>query len=606
VRHNHGVQPEQSNEGFAITAVRLDGDMVVLEAMGTGHEAACPSCGARGWQVHDRYVRRPRDLSWRRWAVRLELTVRRFRCPNPQCRRKTFAESFGPVVPRSARRTAEVTAVLTAFAEDAGGEAGARLAAKARLLTSADTLLRLLRQMEPPPPATPRVLGVDDLALRRRHRYATLLIDLETHQPVDLLDDRTADVLTTWLRCHPGVEVIARDRAEAYAEGARAGAPQAQQVADRFHLLQNASAALVDLLRSRRRQVDDLVVEDVASVASDADDATEATPRAPLTSQQVGQAAAAAPPGAVTAPSIEEATQEEAAGSEPTAHGDQSAAIAPPPFATATPATPLSPTKQRQAARRAARVARWESVRAHHAAGKGIRAIARELGLHRRTVRRLLDTPLPPRNRAPARPRPGGLTSPTLQPFVAYLQDRWQAGCENIAQLYREIAGQGYTGSRSLVYQALLPWRGPRPTPEERCRRRQEAKQRRRFRLRWLCLRPPDQLDATEHAALDQALAGDAELATGYVLLQRFRTVIATRDVAALATWLTDAQASESAPFVGLANGICADRAAVEAALTTEWSTGPVEGHVHRVKLLKRQHYGRAKLDLLRRRVLAR
>ncbi len=96
MRHNHGVQPEQSNEGFAITAVRLDGDMVVLEAMGTGHEAACPSCGARGWQVHDRYVRRPRDLSWRRWAVRLELTVRRFRCPNPQCRRKTFAESFGP------------------------------------------------------------------------------------------------------------------------------------------------------------------------------------------------------------------------------------------------------------------------------------------------------------------------------------------------------------------------------------------------------------------------------------------------------------------------------------------------------------------------------
>jgi len=255
--------------------------------------------------------------------------------------------------------------------------------------------------------------------------------------------------------------------------------------------------------------------------------------------------------------------------------------------------------------RRAARVARWETVRALQAAGQGIRAIARELGLHRRTVRRLLDTPVPPRNQPPVRPRPGGLTSPTLQPFVPYLQDRWQAGCENIAHLYREIAGQGYTGSRSLVYQALLPWRGPRPPPEERCQRRREAQQRRRFRLRWLCLRPPDQLDAPEHAALDQTLADDAELATGYALLQRFRTVIATRDVGALATWLTEAQASASAPFVGFANGICADRAAVEAALTTEWSTGPVEGHVHRVKLLKRQHYGRAKLDLLRRRVLA-
>ena len=599
MRHNVRVQPDESAEGFAITAVRLVGDTVVLEAVGRAEEAPCPSCGAGAWQVHDRYVRRPRDLSWRRWTVRLELAVRRFRCPNPQCRRATFAEPFGPVVPRYARRTAEVTAVLTAFAEEAGGEAGARLAATARLPTSADTLLRLLRQTAPPTMATPRVLGVDDLALRRRHRYATLLIDLETHQPIDLLADRTADILADWLHAHPGVEVIARDRAGAYAEGARTGAPGAQQVADRFHLLQNASAALDDLLRSRRRQVDYLAVEDGAT-----EPATTATG-----CHQPGEALArAAPDPSSTAPSTTAAatppTKEAADAAAPT---HQVAVLAPTtaPAPLAASQAPLSPTKQRQAARRAARVARWETVRTLHAAGQGIRAIARELAIHRRTVRRMLETPVPPRNRPPARPRPGGLTSPTLQPFVTYLQDRWQAGCENIAQLCREIAGQGYTGSRTLVYQALLPWRGPRPTPDERRARRRKAQQRRRFRLRWLCLRPPDQLDAAEHAALDQALAADAALATGYTLLQRFRACIATRDVAALATWLADARASGSAPFVGLANGIGADRAAVEATLTTEWSTGPVEGHVHRVKLLKRQHYGRANLDLLRRRVLA-
>jgi transposase len=252
------------------------------------------------------------------------------------------------------------------------------------------------------------------------------------------------------------------------------------------------------------------------------------------------------------------------------------------------------------AAARAARRARWEDVRRRRADGQSIQGIARDLGMGRRTVRRLLATPDPPRNRV-LHPRPGGLTSPSLQPYVAYLQDRWQAGGHNISRLYREIAAQGFTKSRSLVAQALLAWRPPRPPgPRRRGRPRQ-----RRVSVRWLCLRPPAHLDAGERAALDQLLAADAALRTGYDLLQRFRRVIAARDGAALATWLVDAQASGLAPFVGLANGIAADRAAVEAALTTPWSTGPVEGHVHRVKLLKRQHYGRAKLDLLRARVLA-
>ena len=122
--------------------------------------------------------------------------------------------------------------------------------------------------------------------------------------------------------------------------------------------------------------------------------------------------------------------------------------------------------------------------------------------------------------------------------------------------------------------------------------------------MRWRCRRPPAQLEADERAALDRVLTEDASLKAGYDLLPRFRQVVADRDVAALERWLAAAQASDLAPFVTLANGIVADRAAVDAALTTPWSTGPVEGHVHRVKRLKRQHYGRAKLDLLRARVL--
>lgn len=123
--------------------------------------------------------------------------------------------------------------------------------------------------------------------------------------------------------------------------------------------------------------------------------------------------------------------------------------------------------------------------------------------------------------------------------------------------------------------------------------------------MRWLCLRPPDQLADHERQALDQLLTDDPELATGYRLLQRFRQLIATRDQSALAPWLDDAEASGLPPFVSLAHGIRTDRAAVDAALAILWSNGRVEGQVHRLKLIKRQGYGRAKLDLLARRVRA-
>lgn len=157
---------------------------------------------------------------------------------------------------------------------------------------------------------------------------------------------------------------------------------------------------------------------------------------------------------------------------------------------------------------------------------------------------------------------------------------------------------QGYPGSRTLLDQALRPWRPPRPPKRER-------RQTRRLSVRGRCLRPPEQLEPDEQAALQRLLAGDAAIAAGHALLQDFRAVIAARDWAALDAWLANARASGLTPFASLAAGITADRAAVDAALSLPWSTGPVEGHVHRVKLIKRQGYGRAKLDVLRARVLA-
>jgi transposase len=192
-------------------------------------------------------------------------------------------------------------------------------------------------------------------------------------------------------------------------------------------------------------------------------------------------------------------------------------------------------------------------------------------------------------------------------PYVPYLQDQWQAGCHNAAQLFREIVARGYTGSYSLLHQATRPWRPPRAPAEDRRTRAPTGRRRRdrRYLVRHLCLTPPARLTSDERAALDGLLAADPGLAAGHDLLRRFRGLVAARDAGALDGWLADARASALAGFVALANSISADRAAVDAALTLRWSTGPVEGLIHKAKLLKRQGYGRATLPVLRARVLA-
>ena len=407
---------------------------------------------------------------------------------------------------------------------------------------SASTLLRLMRRMPEPEPVTPRVLGVDRFALRKGQTYGTILVDLERRQPIDLLPDRTAETLAAWLREHPGVEIISRDRASAYADGAAQGAPEATQVADRFHLLANLREALQRLLERQTKELQAAAVEVAA----------QSTPA--VTTDKTGPAE---------------------------------------------PALPVQPALivEAESPRPSRRQAVFAEVKALREQGVSQRKIATRLHIHRQTVRRYVYAHELPKHMPPK-------TVSEVQNHRAYLLQRWAEGCHNVKVLWNELKERGYTGSYSSVWRALAPLirteaahSGSQP-PEltaQSLSPRQAA---------WLLVLDPEKLKPEEQAyrtAL-QALSPLADAVYG--LAQRFVQMIRDRDAQALDAWLADATASPVPELQRFAGSLRRDYAAVSAALKLPWSNGQVEGQINRLKLIKRQMFGRDKLELLRVRVL--
>src|SRR5437899_9789734 len=357
--------------GVRVDRVWREGATVHVAATTTRRAAQCPLCQRRSKRVHSRYDRTIADLPCCGDRVILHLHTRRFVCRVRWCRRRVFTERIPALVCPSARRTARVGQHLLREGFERGGRAGARHAAGAGMPVSVRTLLRLMRAAPVPETGSVRVLGVDDWARRKGRTYGTLLVNLETHRVLDLLPDRTAETLAAWLRTHPEIEVITRDRAGAYADGARQGAAQARQVADRFHLLKNVTDALERYLMRKHA-------------------------------------------------ALRRANQRPV-----TAEGAATEAVAPPPAAADGLPPPLTRIQHEQQERRARRHARYQEVMALRAQGHGMRSIARLLGLAKGTVQRFVRAEGFP-ERQPRAPRPTLLT-----PFEPYLQERWAAGCHN-------------------------------------------------------------------------------------------------------------------------------------------------------------------------------
>ncbi|WP_102127979.1 ISL3 family transposase [Deinococcus planocerae] len=533
-------------DGLHLDHVVLDeqSGRIVVEVHSTTPTPVCPRCGTPSSRTRSTYTRTLADLPWGGRRVVWRLRVRRCPCLCSSCPQRIFAERFQTLTVPFARRTSRLADSLRAVGLALGGRGGERLAGLCSLVVGRKALLTLVRRVPPPSVAAVRVLGMDDWAYRKGQTYGTILVDHESRRVIDLLPDRKPNTLAAWLHAHPGVQIMTRDRAVVYANGIRQGAPETVQVADRWHLLKNLGEAV---LRGLLGHGEDLKVA-----------FAEPLPK----------------PGESSAEALDS-----------------------PELNLMPPQPDVSPHKQAQ----------FDRIHALRAGGRSFRSIAFELQLSRNTVKKYARL-----DRCPERiRRPRGQA---IAAYESYLVERFNAGQRNARRLWEEICTQGFTGSASVVRhymsdirrqhgvtgrrddgssdrpQALVPTGARRPTLAT---------------LAFTVIREPEERNDRERDWMDKLMQTNDEVASVVTLAQQFADMVRRRDPSELGTWLRAATDSGIAALKGFAQGVWSDLEAVREGMWQAWSNGRVEGHVNKLKLVKRQMYGRAKFDLLRARLLA-
>jgi transposase len=520
-----------------VTDVEVDDDSQVVRICveSVAPSCKCPCCGQASRRVHSKYTRKLKDLPWQGLTVKFNWTTRRFFCVTGECSRKIFTERLPTVTAPYARRTERLSLAIRCIAFACGGEVGTRLAQRLGMKVSADTLLRVIRGTSEPARPTPRVLGVDDWAFCKGQRYGTLLCDLEKHHPVELLPERTAESFTQWLQDHDGVEIISRDRGDIYRKGATEGAPNAMQVADRFHIIKNLRDAFARFLESKSQQVREAAKQALANVECE--------------------------PVVVDVESNKKRTIK---------------------------------AEMQKTTDRARRLEIYSQVQKLGNQGESARSIASMLDIHRETVSKYLSSDAFPERATRA-------YRSLADPFEDYLWERWNLGCHNAGTLWEEVKERGFKGSYASIRRFVSRWRTATKSDAIPTRRKTPSV----TQVSWLLFKDKSKLSDEQTVVRKAVLQDCNEIQTAWRLVRKFILMLRKRKGKRLKSWLDQATSSEvPASIRQFAEGLKTDLEAVTAGLTVAWNNGAAEGHISRLKMIKRQMYGRANFDLLRARFL--
>ena len=500
--------------GFTVESVTLGVEHVTLTIRASAETCACPLCGVIARRVHSRYLRKVADLPVAGRQAEMILRARRFFCDESDCPRRVFAERFG-AVGRHARRTTRLDDVIGCLAIALGGRPASALSRRLNIRVSNDTLLRMVRRRGAAEFAPPTIVGVDDWAWKRNHRYGTLLCDLERRKTIALLPDREPATAEAWLANQPQICIVARDRGGGYAVAAQRALPHAVQVADRWHLMENASRAFVDAVGKSMRQIRKAI------------GAARIDPRLLTYAEKL----------------------------------------------------------QYEGFRR-----REETNGAIFSAAKEgapIREIVRRTGYSRGLVRKILRG----QRSDVFRTRPS-----SLDPYLPWLDEQWSAGCRNGLALWRALRERGFRGCRGVVSE----WSARRKRADKADAGAIGRAPSARTIARLLTI-GRDQLTKAQTITVAAIERGVVALAEARDILAEFQGIIRRKALPELEAWLGRAACSQIAAF---ANGIIKDKDAVQAAIASAWSNGQTEGQICKLKLVKRQMYGRGKIDLLEARVI--
>ncbi len=534
-------------EGLEVIAIEMVDDTLTITAVSTQAHPTCPLCSRSATRVHRCYTRQVADLPCSGQQVRLLVQVRKCFCDAPDCVRKIFVERLTPFVRPWARVTRRLYQIVQIIGLATGGRLGVRVTDRLGIETTRQTILRRIMALPTEPVGQVTQIGLDDFSFRRGRKFGTLVVDLQTHKVLDVLADRTADTSAAWMAAHPEIELVSRDRGGDYAAAARKAVPAATQCADRFHIYKNLTEAVERTLALCR-----------AEIRKGAFDAL---------------------------------SEEEKKGMEELRLPTEFVSIenwkpAPDPC-----------TERERLTRYAERQDRYEQVATLRAQGMGNTEIARRLGLTARTLQNWQKKGFPEHSRRRKR-------SSCFDPYASYVLIRWEQGCTNGLQIYREIKEQGYRGTEKTVYRFLVPLRRNSQVIQKAAVPHVPLQDFSAKDAVWLFVRERAKLDEKEQATLTAICEASETARTTYQLVQEFRDMLHTRSGEKLDDWLEAVKASQIRELQSFVAGVERDKAAVVAGLTLPQNNGLLEGKVNKLKLIKRMGYGRAAFPLLRQRVL--